>query len=127
MADKWIQLQSSDGGDNLFPTSHMDLLWTNANPTGSFAAQTVSLDLSSYRFVYIETIYNAADANNRYINYNLCIKNTKVTLIGDQGEGGAIGRRSANISDTGITFTTGYINGSSNADACVPKNIYGIK
>lgn len=38
-------------------TNNIDLLWTNPNPTASFAAQTISLDLSKYRFIEVEAQY----------------------------------------------------------------------
>lgn len=38
-------------------TNNIDLLWTNPNPTASFAAQNISLDLSKYRFIEIEAQY----------------------------------------------------------------------
>ena len=33
----------------------MDLLWENANPTSSFSAQTIELDLSEYTLYYSTT------------------------------------------------------------------------
>ena len=36
------------------PSEYRKLLWTNPSPTSSFAAQTVTLDLSSYDDVEIE-------------------------------------------------------------------------
>lgn len=38
-------------------TNNIDLLWTNPNPTASFAAQNISLDLSKYRFIEVEAQY----------------------------------------------------------------------
>lgn len=47
--DKWIQLQSSDGVDNLFPVGKMDLLWTNATPNTNFGEQYINLDTTGYK------------------------------------------------------------------------------
>lgn len=33
------------------------LLWTNPNPTASFAEQDINLDLSDYRFIEITALY----------------------------------------------------------------------
>lgn len=41
----------------------MDLLWTNASPTSEFKNQTINLDLSNYKFVYIELRYYAYSYN----------------------------------------------------------------
>ena len=43
---------------------NMDLLWTNASPSSSFAAQTVSLNLSNYKFVYIAINDRISQPNN---------------------------------------------------------------
>ena len=55
MADKYIQLQSADGVDNLYPLTGWDLLWENSAPTSSFSAQTISnLDFTPYAFYGVE-------------------------------------------------------------------------
>jgi len=55
MADKWIQLMSEDGTDNLFPTSKMDLLWENASPTSAFSAQTLNnINTSGYKWILFD-------------------------------------------------------------------------
>lgn len=55
MADKYIQLQSADGVDNLFPIGILDLLWENSSPTSNFSAQTIlNGQISDYNFFLIE-------------------------------------------------------------------------
>ena len=65
---KTINNQSILGGGNLNISGlEMDLLWTNASPTSSFAAQTVALDLSSYLLCRIEFRWG----NNDPQEYNI--------------------------------------------------------
>ena len=129
MADKWIQLMSEDGADNLFPTSKMDLLWTNASPTSSFAEQTVQLDLSNYSTIVI--MYAPYDSL-QYYSSMICFKGTIYLVTTDMGSGGAASvARKATISNTGIAFETarlGYNGTATNNNTyIIPYKIYGIK
>ena len=128
MADKWIQLMSEDGTDNLFPVTKMDLLWTNASPTTAFTPQTVSLDLSDYRLIGIEFNYYKGTVDfvvtcfmQKHGFKEMCI-------------GSALGKpayRGATVTNSGVTFTEGNTgNGSTystNNDVQIPYKIYGVK
>lgn len=52
-----IKQMKDFSGNNIYPIAYnqggakIDLLWTNPSPTTSFAAQTVSLDLSDYDLI----------------------------------------------------------------------------
>ena len=39
----------------------MEILWTNASPTSDFAAQTISMDLSKYKAVYVQSVRSTDD------------------------------------------------------------------
>lgn len=126
MADKWIQLMSEDGTDNLFPTTKMDLLWTNASPTSSFSAQTVSLDLSDYN-VFLLRCRTATTQTNCFIS--VCVKGNNV-LNGSypfitQADNVS---RIVDIDNSGFVFGAGRAgtNTSVNGDI-IPYQIYGIK
>ena len=46
-------------------------LWENSSPTSSFAAQTVSLDLTGYDFILVQSVTsNAAKASGNYHEHN---------------------------------------------------------
>lgn len=129
MADKWIQLMSEDGTDNLFPTSRLELLWTNSSPTSSFAAQTISLDLSDYAYVVIKMGVDTANLDH-VCNF--------IALI----DGGAtrcefssrvIMFRDATVTTSGVSFgvnaTVSSYNGTVNNTNTnsIPLYIYGVK
>ena len=57
----------------------MDLLWENASPTSSFAAQTISLDLSNYRGIYVIALAVKADSNS-YLNDIFLKKGIKISF-----------------------------------------------
>lgn len=108
------------------------VLWTNPNPTSNFSAQTVSIDLSGYEAIiiggkgylsnlYEEYAYLTKDTNNKYYAFGLENSSTHVF-------GGGVGGRNITISNSGITFSTGYrANGVAGAEFGVPLHIYGIK
>lgn len=124
MADKWIQLMSEDGTDNLFPTSRMELLWTNSAPTSAFAQQTVSLDLSEYMYIVIEMDQDTNLSRGRYyfgtVGFVISMSLVPTSITNAY-------TRTATISASGINFTVGYVGSSSNNNAMIPYHIYGIK
>jgi hypothetical protein len=114
-------------------------LWTNPNPTSTFATQTISLDLTEYDSVEI-----------RYLGASVWKSNASVVIKkGERGYGnitaGNMGMQSASntvvytanrlftVSDTGVVCTDGYAmtsNGSvvsPESRVCIPLEIYGIK
>ncbi len=149
MANKIIQLKDSEG-NNLYPvmTCNIDelasgtgiekriLLWTNASPTSEFAAQTISLTLSSYDAVEIVCRYSTTnDARTIY----RCDVGSSASMYwfyytGTDGKyTGVRSRTEVSVSTTGVTFDTcsGKAGNSStnttNNGYLIPIKIYGIK
>lgn len=105
----------------------MDLLWTNPDPTSSFVAQTISLNLSGYDYVYV--IVRATTGESHFGSYIvpvgasqelLCVATTYLR------------KRNATVSTSGITFDGGYNQASistwdSNTSSAIPYQIYGIR
>ena len=134
MANYVKQLKDNDG-NNIYPIAYthggmkMDLLWTNPAPTASFAAQTVSLDLSQYDLVYIKS--KRKNDNSGYYGSNfVLIDGIQYSMVNIYG--GLIEYRGFTPSESGIVFTNGslystYATGSTNDSYMVPYQIYGIK
>lgn len=123
MADKWIQLMSEDGTDNLFPTGKFDLLWTNSAPTSAFSPQTLSIDFSKYNHILV-ICKVIANQDMRFANY--MIKGQVTTLMSfNQNASGCFQRLECVFTDTQITFGTAYRSGSANNDSTIPLLIYG--
>lgn len=131
MADKWIQLQSSNGEDNLFPVSKADLLWTNA--ASSSAGFTAEIDLSNYDFIGIFYI-NATDISvsaRRYC-FNIFPKSDISYQINATYGGKILARTITSITDSGVVFNNGawysaYGSATDSAYSCVPYQIYGFR
>lgn len=113
----------------------MDVLWTNtAYPsTTTFNAQTITIDLSSYKMIGIEYI-NATDvvvSDRRFLHQLFPKEDHPYHLYGELG--GKLTSRSINsLTDSGIEFTTGYWYATYGGSAispycCVPYRIFGIK
>lgn len=99
-------------------------LWENASPSSTFAAQTLSLDLSGYDAVMI-FFHNASDSTI-YLSTGMIPIGYKTTLAYTTTSG-AIYSRPATASSTGIVFEAGQTGTTSGAKYCVPVRIYGIK
>ncbi len=112
------------------------LLWTNASPTSAFAAQTVSLALSSYNAVEIICRYSRTDDTRmRYI----CDVGGSASMYWfyyTATDGKYTGVRSRNVvsvSTTGVTFDTcsgkpgNSTTNTANNGYIIPVEIYGIK
>lgn len=99
--------------ESKIPTSST-LLWQNPSPSASFSAQTIPLDLSKYRFVYIETASTTA-----------FIRVGKYAVVYGNGYPN-IRNRSFTVNTNGVIVSEGFQNGSVDNGAEVPQRIYGI-
>jgi hypothetical protein len=99
-------------------------LWANANPTSTFDAHKVSVDLSKYQMVAIEYRFNTTDDYRK-----MYFGNVGSTMALDVvSTSGYLGWRSAAVSTTGISFSTATYNKNSGVVGyIIPVAIYGIK
>ena len=128
MADKWIQLQSSDGEDNLFPKGKMELLWTNSAPTSSFSAQTVQLDLTNYGMVAI-MVEESTSYSDYLTTYYVPVGAKKYEILQSFSN---LRYRYVNVTSAGVGFEAGnkyatYGTKSTDNSLLIPYQIYGIK
>lgn len=128
MANKWIQLMNSGGTDNLFPTTNMDLLWTNSAPTSAFATQTVAISLTGYKTVVI--VSKVTKSGEFYITSYIAVGSTNTIVFPMD----YIYFRDATVATTGVTFgggkrsnTYGASTATSDNNDIIPYKIYGIK
>ena len=149
MANKIIQLKDSQG-NNLYPvmTCNIDelasgtgiekriLLWTNASPTSEFAAQTISLTLSSYDAVEVVCRYSTT-SNSRTIyrcdvGSSASIDWLYYTVVAGKYMG-VKSRNEISASTTGVTFGACTTKPGNSTDSTttngyiIPVKIYGIK
>lgn len=106
---------------NVLDTENLDLLWTNPNPSASFAAQTLTINkLKNYSFYFVAT----SDG-------------TAVGVVGEGAASCAYARGGSNTtirtrrfwspSNTQIQFEAGYAGWSVDNTNCRPTKIYGLK
>lgn len=127
---KWISFTqaggiisiSGGGGTSKAPAT---LLWDNPNPTANFSPQTVSIDLTPYTILLVQSKLIASESTlgpmcviSKSSNQQRCI----ITGL-DQG---VFTRIITSVTDTGIAFGNGYSNSTSGSEYCVPVKIYGI-
>lgn len=105
------------------------LLWTNASPTSNFAAQTISLNLSAYKFVCIAYgTSNAADSRLTHLIHEKGRTSLCTSLLSNK----IVYRSQNGFTDSGIVFGNGvnvssYGSGVDANDRMIPMKIYGIR
>lgn len=111
--------------DDVGAMSTWELLWTNASPTSSFAAQTVSLDLSGYDAVLIDVncAYEFPDFGTCFV----CMVGRGVYMDVWNPTQNSKYFREATVASTGVTFGQGYFSTGANNNCAIPFRIYGIK
>ena len=103
--------------------TRMKLLWTNASPTSAFAAQTVSLNLSDYDYVIIDTVANVETWNITQSFVFAGNKDANILIPAN----GLLHNRTIHTNNNGIQFDSGNAGQSANNLSCVPIRICGIK
>ena len=106
------------------------LLWTNPSPSSAFNPQTISLDLSQYKYVVITyKTYSSHDTTDRGSVFLPLWVGFGCLVVGKPSD--AFFSRTFTLSSTGVSFYIGgYVNASSASDtpdACIPLKIYGVK
>jgi hypothetical protein len=101
------------------------LLWTNPSPNSNFEAQTISLDLSEYKYVIIvSTAVNP---------YDILPRSSAIIPVGNYITYPGIGltnqrqSRNVNASTTGIIFKNAFWADTVENNTVIPYKIYGIK
>ena len=103
-----------------------DLIWSNPNPTASFAGQTISINLSAYRFVRIR--YRLTASVGREIMETYC-NGVAASVSGFTSATSQFYSRDLYPKSGGVDFGNAnkYITGSGQDNtALVPISIYGI-
>lgn len=115
-------------GDNAggIPRS-IRLIWSNPSPTSSFAAQTISIDLSAYSWFAVRAIFSISSPSNLPLAIFTVDEDGK-RIQSVAGDTSRVGARYFKYSTTNktMTFNAGYYNGSTNNSSCVPLEIYGV-
>lgn len=118
------------------PSEYRKLLWTNASPSTTFAAQTISLDLSDYEEVEVEYVdHNVHISTMSQIRVKIGQSGSMNIMIGNSSYSSGVpfvANRRFSVTQTGITFGDGAGTPVSSSlatrnDSCIPYRIYGIK
>lgn len=110
--------------------SKMTLLWTNSNTNTGFPAQTIPLDLTPYRHVYIITLHGINAYPDTALSGTFLLPTSGYYTLATMTN--LIRRRSATITSTGIQFSQGvevqtYNSGTNSNNVVVPYKIFGVK
>lgn len=129
----YMQLQS---GDNVIPNGTWKrtdangavtkkLLWTNASPTSSFAAQTLTLNLNAYDSVLI--VYRVLNNQNYEVTHH-ALKGSALLANATSGTSSNDFSRMTTVNSANIVFEAGAQGSSSNVNTVmIPYKIFGVK
>ena len=134
----YAAIKSTNKNVSSIKEDNMVLLWENSSPGSAFAAQTIALDLTDYKWVKIESLPTVStNGKNVTTNEFKCpgAGNTFApTTRTDMGSSGWWhGGRTVEITTTGITFGQGgfrYSNTTTqtaNDSYGIPLRIWGLK
>lgn len=105
--------------------SKWELLWTNASPSSGFSAQTISLDLSQYKWILV-SLRHFNDNTSRTI-WIVEKNNTIHVCTAPSNTFSANPARNITANNTGVTFSSGYNASYATDNGAIPVTIYGIK
>ena len=100
-------------------------VWTNLNPTSSFAHQTISVDISSYELLYIE--YLVVNNSTTYVTHPLIKNGGQQRHEVGQRTTTALYVRDVTPTDSSIEFTDCAQAGNTNNGYMIPYKIIGVK
>ena len=120
------EISPDDSGNvNIHTGWHAYLVWENANPSATFAAQTISLNLSHFDWVLIEARH-FEEGNTTGYSTMLCRKGQTTSLLVISHTNNRDGLRPALVTDTGVQFSVCTYNNATNNNYGVPLRIYAI-
>ena len=121
-----VTLDDLDAATRAYADGKLSLvkLWENASPTSTFYAQTVSLDLSGYDFVSV--YYKNIPSGAAYFSSGIVPIGDRITMQ-YVSTSGSMYHRHGDVSESGISFSAGQLNGEASNSAPVPLSIYGWK
>lgn len=112
-------------------------VWENANPTSSFAAQTLPVDVSDATLVMIDFAFATTDRSTRYVHTGIVgafnIFYFPTSLMGNGLVGMACRGLTPRIGNRNIEFRDGLLKGANqttpttNNTYCIPMRIYKCK
>ena len=122
-----IAMRYGSGGDLSKRTGAIiDLLWTNSDPTSNFSAQTVSIDLSSYSHAIIVGSLTTSSTSAKVSTFGKIGDKFALCGIAAATSGNRFARN-ADVTSSGVDFTTGYQNTTAGTGYMIPQEIYGVK
>lgn len=119
----WLDTSSSPSGED-----SLTLLWTNTDSGGpghTFAAQTISVDLTNYSAIYVVAKVKASYSS---CVTQLCIKGiTNRLFVGAYADSVHFYDRLVSMTNEGVQFYDGSLNGATDNSVLFPLRIYGTK
>ena len=132
--ENWEVNNIEDAINDLYTNEDVEyiLLWENPNPEAAFAAQTIEIDFSDYKYIAIDATYgyNQLGTYESFFQKTIVEVGKSGVVTGAHSARYATSLRGVETTETSITFSTGRMYDSANRTSnnyCVPLHIWGIK
>ncbi len=102
------------------------ILWTNENPTSSFAGQTINLSESLANYNCYEIIFKQSKTNERYFSTGK-IPVGHGTILSYITSNNTYRATGSTVSGSTITFENAYVGSTANNDNVIPVYVVGYK
>lgn len=102
----------------------VDLLWENASPTSEFTGQSLNIDMSAYKIIYI-TMYGHVNTQQESYSMFFIDKNIGYVFVGWYGA--KYSERPVSITNSAVFFANGKTGGATDNKYLIPYRIYGVK
>lgn len=108
-------------------SSFLTLLWTNPNPTSSFAAQTISINLNAYSWFAVHAKFSNASPSDLPLAIFPVDDNDK-RIQSAAGGNNRVGSRTFHYDTENktMTFDAANYNSAANNNSVIPLAIYGV-
>lgn len=103
----------------------LQALWTNESPTSAFLPQTISLDLTGYKYVVI--VFKQTTSSTFQDSIVATTFGYDFVAHSISSTGTALYKRGFTAKSTGIQFYTGRESSNEDNNIMIPRFIYGIK
>ena len=122
-----VKVPSVYGVNKLLENMNGTLLWQNPQPKNIFGAQTISLDLSKYKFIVVQA-YRYSIVGEHIISTLVFIGDIAQMVYSDYDDSMVRSwNRHVEPFSTGILFGDNVINGGIDNFGLIPNKIWGFK
>lgn len=122
-----IAMQYGSSGQTRNGGIVLDLLWENSDPTSSFAAQSISVNLSSYKMFGLVMWYSTTTQEEVQMQLFTVDENTKYPMVSGNNNRGGTRSITYDAANAELSISAATYNSATNNAYLIPLRIYGLR